>query len=120
MKFAVLASCLALSLTGCLVFSSDKTEVEGTKVGVETLKQISAGTSEDMVLELLGPPTTRKPVSDGTELLRWNYKRTRDRGTVIFLLFAGTRTMSESGTIYVTMKDKKVERIWRDGESEST
>ncbi|MEN8151643.1 MAG: hypothetical protein ABFS86_17640, partial [Planctomycetota bacterium] len=111
MKTVTLAVALALTLTGCLIISSDKTETEGTEVGVETLKQIVPGTSEEEVLTLLGPPTSRKPVSEGAELLRWEYRRTRSQGTVVFLLFAGTCQTSESGTIYVTMKDKQVERI---------
>jgi len=115
MKSVALAVCLALSLTGCLVLSSDKTELEGTEVGVETLRQIEPGESEAMVLELLGPPSSRKPVADGSEVLRWNYRRTRSQGTVVFLLFAGTRQTNESGTIYVTLKDGKVERVWREG-----
>ena len=120
MKSLIVVACVALSLPGCLVFSQDKTTTEGTEVTVESLKQILPGAPEDFVLSVLGPPTRRKSISDGTELLTWRYERTREQGTVIFLLFAGIKKSQESGRIFVSLEKQKVVRVWREGTSEES
>ena len=119
MKTVVLAACLALTLPGCLIMSSDKTQTEGTQVSEETLAQIAPGTSEELVLALLGPPTSRKEMSDGTELLRWRFQRTQKRGTAVLVIFAGSTETKETGTIFVILEQgderRIVQRVWRDG-----
>jgi len=108
------AALLALVAPACLVMSSEKTEVEGTRVSEETLAQIGPGASEDLVTALLGEPTTREDLSDGTSLLKWHYKKTTRKGGAVLILFASSKKTEESGTIYVILEDGKVKRVWRD------
>jgi outer membrane protein assembly factor BamE (lipoprotein component of BamABCDE complex) len=115
MKTKSLAFLLFVGLTGCLIMSNEKTEVEGTEVSEETLSQIEPGSPEDLVLALLGEPTTRQDLSDGTTLLRWQYRKTTKKGSAVLVIFAGSTKREESGRIYVLLRDAKVEKVWRDG-----
>ena len=115
MKTIVLSLTLALSLGGCLIMSSDNTEIEGTQVSEETLAQIEPGTAEDLVLALLGQPTSRQKMVDSTELLRWTFRRTQKKGTAVLIIFAGSTKKEESGTIFVILNEGAVQRVWRDG-----
>jgi len=114
MKAALLASLIAFCLTGCLVMSSEKTEVEGTPVSEETFAQIEPGSSEDLVIALLGEPTTRDDLSDGTNLLKWTYRKTTKKGSAVLVIFAGSKKTEEAGTIYVILEDGRVKKVWRD------
>ena len=114
MKTVLALALLALALPGCLVMSSEKTEVEGTPVSEETFSQIQPGSPEDLAMSLLGEPTSREDLSDGSTLVKWSFRRTTKRGKAILVIFAGSTKKEETGTIYVILRDGKVERIWRD------
>ncbi len=114
MKTTLLAILIATTLTGCLVMSSEKTEVEGTPVSEETFAQIQKGSPEDLALSLLGEPTSREDLSDGTTLVKWSFRRTTKKGKAILVIFAGSTKTEETGTIYVILRDGKVDRVWRD------
>jgi len=109
----VLASCVAT--TGCLITSNERTDIQGTRVSQETLDQIEPGATEEFVTALLGPPTSRKGMSDGTTLLRWTYKKTTRKDGAVLVLFSGSKETTESGSIFAVLNDEGVvERVWRD------
>ena len=108
---ALLAS---MPLTGCLISGDTKTETSGRYVGDETLAQITPGKSPEFVLALLGEPSTRTQLSDGSEIWKWAHvERKKSQSGVIFLL--GTKTETEkTRTAFVAFKDGVVEKAWRD------
>ena len=114
MKTLLVAAVLAGTLSGCLVMSSEKTEVEGTPVSEETLAQIEPGSPEDLAMSLLGKPTSREDLSDGTTLVKWSFRKTTKKGKAVLIIFAGSTKKEEAGTIYVILRDGKVEKVWRD------
>jgi len=114
MKTVLAATLIAAALSGCLVMSSEKTEVEGTPVSEETFAQIEPGSPEDLVMSLLGEPTSREDLSDGTTLVKWSFRKTTKKGKAILIIFAGSTKKEEAGTIYVILRDGKVEKVWRD------
>ena len=105
---------LAVTLAGCVITSREETEYEGKHVGETTLSQIGPGSPEDFVLALLGEPTERIKFENGTTLLKWSYAKTTTRRGTIIVLFAGKSTTRETGTIYVTLIDGMVNKVWRD------
>jgi outer membrane protein assembly factor BamE (lipoprotein component of BamABCDE complex) len=111
-RIAVLS--LLFLASACVVTSSEKTKIEGTKVSENTLAQIEPGSTEEFTIALLGEPTSRVEMSDGTHLLKWTYKKTTTKGGTIIILFAGKKTTEETGTIFVTIKNQRVLKVWRD------
>jgi hypothetical protein len=104
-----------LVMPGCLVNSSSKTHQSGTFVGKGTLEQIEPGRStESFVVALLGQPTTRKDLGDGTELMRWVHTRRRTSSGGVFLLVASHNESETNTTTYVLLRDSIVDRVWQD------
>jgi outer membrane protein assembly factor BamE (lipoprotein component of BamABCDE complex) len=89
--------------------------VTGVKVGPETIAQLQPGTSKAFVLALLGDPTSKTDLGDGSALWKWAYsERKTSSGAVLFVF--GSKTEHEStSTCYVEFKDDIVQRAWRDG-----
>ena len=106
---------VCLLSTGCLITSNERTDIQGTRVSKETLDQIEPGATEEFVLALLGEPTSRKSMNDGTTLLRWTYSKTTRKDGAVLVLFSGSKETTESGAIYAVLDaDKVVQRVWRD------
>lgn len=119
MRYRITLACLAGSslflMTGCLVRSSSRTEYSGRFIGRETAKQIEPGKSkQDFVLAVLGEPTSKTPVSDGSEVWKWEYrKKEHSRGKVFLLVNADDHSETQGAT-YVVMRDCTVEKVWQD------
>jgi hypothetical protein len=68
--------CAALLLSGCLVNSSTRTEYSRRHISCETVKQIEPGKSKsDFVLAVLGDPTSKNKLDDGSEVWKWEHKK---------------------------------------------
>lgn len=102
-------------MQGCLVSSSSRTEFSGRHIARSTFEQIEEGkTRKDFVLATLGEPTSKRALDDGTELWKWNYRRSKSsRGSVLLLLAANNTTESEGAT-YVQFRDDVVVSAWQD------
>ena len=102
------------ALSGCIIGSSSKTEVEGTYVGPETIAQITPGTSKAYVLALLGEPTSQVDIGDGRALWKWRYVERRESSGSLLLVFSADSEHESSNTAYVEFRGDEVVKAWRD------
>ncbi len=102
-------------MTGCLVSGSNNQSVAGSYVGVETMEQILPGqTSAEWVEATLGMPTSRQTLTDGTEIWRYSYTKTKSgHGTVLFL-FSHKDSNTQTHSTIIEFKDGVVVRAWQD------
>ncbi len=112
--FLFLALAGATLCPSCLINTSSHSDVSGKYVSPDTVAQIQPGKSEAYVLALIGEPSSRIMLDDGTQIWKWQYTETRNsQGHVIFLLNSDTSTATEK-TTYVEFQDGAVVRAWRD------
>lgn len=115
-----LAACTFLTLStltlgGCLIGSGSSDTVTGTFIGRETLAQMKPGeTKEDFVVATLGQPSSRSTLSDGSQLWRYNYSRTRRSGGYVFVLLSASSKEQTVATTFVEFRDGVVARAWQD------
>ncbi len=104
-----------LASSGCLIHSHNRTEYSGKYVGSATFDRIEEGKStSEYVLATLGEPTSRSPLSDGTEVWKWTYRRTHDSSGSVFLIYGGSGHSENEGSAFVVVKDGLVTKKWRD------
>ncbi len=113
-RLAVLALYLGLALpvAGCLVSARSRTEVTGNPVSETTLSQIEPGAKPDFVLALLGDPTSKTPLEDGSSRWKWAYREEKTSGGGIFLILSSTRKSERSGTVFVLFEDGAGHKSW--------
>lgn len=109
------ASLAALS-AGCVVVQSGgHTRTSGRHVSEATLAQIQPGATQDYVLALLGQPSTRTAVGDGSAIWKWTHTRKETSSGSFILIFSGDRTVETEETCYVEFgPDALVRRTWRE------
>ena len=112
---AVLVTGFALSAGGCLVTTSNHTDVEGQKISSATLDQVVPGTTtEAWVRATLGEPTCETVVEDNASMriLRYDYSRKSKSGGSVFLLYAGSSSNEAVQSTYFELQDNIVQRFW--------
>ena len=110
---AVIAGMAAAS--GCLIHSTSRTEYSGRYIGSATYDRVEEGKSTaEYVLATLGEPTKRSPLSDGTEVWKWEYRRTHSSSGSVFLLYGGSGRSENEGAVFVEVKDGVAAKKWRD------
>jgi hypothetical protein len=111
---ALLASSLAL-LPGCLVSGSSNTKVTGEYIGPSTFNEIEPGVTKlDWVQAVMGEPTSRSCLDDGTQIWKWSYHRKHSSSGGVFLLVGGSSKEETMGATYIQLKDDVVIKAWRD------
>lgn len=106
---------IASVMSGCLVRSSSRTEYSGRYIGAETVRQIEPGKSkEDFVLAVLGAPSSKTQVADGSEVWKWDYRKRHSSRGKVFLLVSADDSSETQGATYVVMRDGVVEKVWQD------
>jgi len=112
------AACLALGsallvLPGCLVSSTNWSEVEGSPISTHALDRVETGvTTEAWVLATFGDPTSRSDLEKGRTVLRYESRETRSGRGSVFLLFSGSsRTTSVRRTVF-ELEDGIVRDWW--------
>lgn len=105
-----------VSLGGCLVAQSKKSEVAGNYVSPETLASIKPGMPLSDAIAFMGEPSSRGTLSDGAEVCRWSYTRTDKGAGYVFLIFAGSDDKQRSMTTFVQARGGVIERVWQDEE----
>jgi outer membrane protein assembly factor BamE (lipoprotein component of BamABCDE complex) len=112
LAFALLAALPA----GCVVVQSDtKTSTSGHEVSETTLAQIRPGATQEYVLALLGEPTRRSALGDGSSIWKWSSSRKETSSGSFILLFSGDRTVEIESSCYVEFApDGLVRHTWRD------
>lgn len=114
LALALAVSALVAGLQGCIINASSKTSQTGKYVSNETFKQIQPGANKDYVVALIGEPSTKTQLADGTEIWRWTYRETKtSSGAVIFLINSDTQNESEKSS-YVQMENGVVTKAWQD------
>lgn len=101
------------ALGGCLVSKSRTMNESGVRVSKSTLNQVKAGeTTEAWVVATLGPPTSRSPVDEQTEILRYDHRVETRKGGQVFLLFHGAEKLQTTNSVFFEMKEGVVSRYW--------
>jgi len=113
---AALPLLLVSFLGGCVIVNADShTQYEGRYVGDETLAQIRPGATQEYVSALIGEPSTRTDLADGTTIWKWAYSKRVSSQNHVFLLFSGDSSNVTQGAVYVEFgPDRLVRRAWRD------
>jgi hypothetical protein len=105
----------ALLLGGCLINSSSKTEYSGRYLSPAAVSQIEPGeTRQDFVLATIGEPTTKTALDDGSEIWKWEYRKTRSSSGSVFLLLNSDNQTRSEGATYVVFRDGVVEKVWQE------
>lgn len=108
-------TCFLIGASGCLITSASRVDESGVRVSPQTLEQVEPGeTTEQWLVATLGEPTARSTVEgeDGTEILRYTYRRVESSKGAVFLIFGGSRRHEESQTTYFEVTDGVVTRMW--------
>ncbi len=111
-----LAACiLVAALSACSIIESDKhTSFTGNYVPADALSQIKVGESTPSYVEaVLGEPTSRTDLEDGSAIWRWDYTETRSSDGSLFLVFDGESSTTKKRSTYVEFRDGVVARKWR-------
>jgi outer membrane protein assembly factor BamE (lipoprotein component of BamABCDE complex) len=114
---ALAAACavtLGLCLPSCVISSSSRTEYSGNYVSDQTLQQVKVGAKPDYVLAVLGEPSTKSRLEDGTEIWKWRYTQSRSSSSSIIFAFSGNSKTDTVRNTYVQFEDGKVVKSWRD------
>jgi hypothetical protein len=111
---AALLASLAV-LPGCLISGSSDTKVSGEYIGPATFHQIEPGvTTVDWVRAVMGEPTSRARLEDGSEIWKWSYERKHSSHGGVFLLVGGSSREETKGATFLQIKDGVVVKAWRD------
>ncbi len=111
---AALASSLCI-LPGCLIAGSSDTKMSGAYIGPSTFGEIEPGvTKVDWIRAVMGEPTSKATLDDGSEIWKWAYTRKHRSSGGVFLLVGGSNRTEEQGATFVQIRNGVVERAWRD------
>lgn len=106
--------CLLL-LPGCLFGSKSNTKSTGNFVSEQTMTKVEVGMEREQVESLLGTPSEKVNLADGSQTWKWKSKKTTTSEDWAFLLFKNESTLVEEGTAFVEFDpDGVVTKSWRD------
>lgn len=91
-------------------------EYEGVHISDALLERVETGeTTEDWVLAVLGEPTSKATLKDGSEIWKWSYKPTAQQASLLSL-WGGTEKEPrlQPSTAYLQLRDGVVVEKWRD------
>ncbi|MCA9275236.1 MAG: hypothetical protein KDA29_04345 [Phycisphaerales bacterium] len=104
-----------LTMSGCLISSSNQQSVSGAYVQPGTVSKVQLHESTMAeVEELMGQPSASKVNDDGTETWTWNWSKTTDGSGTVFLIFSGSSEKTVHESVHVKFKDGVVVKKWRD------
>ena len=84
-------------------------------VSQKTLDQIEPGkTSKVKLLALLGEPTRKKELSDGSELYTYSYVKKTTNNVAVFLVLAMHEDDEKHDSLYFEIENDVVRKFWRD------
>lgn len=113
-RSATALALVTLGLCGCIINTDSHSQYSGKYISQQTLDQVSPGKTKEFVLAVLGEPSTKTPLSDGTEIWKWRYRNTkRSSGSVLFVFNGDSTTETETAT-YVLFNADLVTETWRD------
>jgi hypothetical protein len=113
-SFALLAATLLATplLGGCLFAGGSKTDITGRQISAAELASIQPNvTTEQEVLQRLGPASTTTTLSDGSTMHSWVSTRTQRKSGAMFLIFASADEKTERTTLSITCKNGIVSSV---------
>lgn len=100
------------ALSGCLVASHRKVDVTGREVSQAEFNAIKPGvTTEQEVLEKLGPATATTPMSDGGVMHTWTANKREESSGAVFLILASSSEKTTRQSLNVTCKNGMVTAV---------
>jgi outer membrane protein assembly factor BamE (lipoprotein component of BamABCDE complex) len=115
-RFTLLAlAAAALALPGCAVISSENhTSYSGNYVPNDSLGQVRLGESTPEYTEaLLGAPTNKADLEDGTSIWRWDYTVRKSGEGSLLLVFDGESSTEKKHSTFVQFQDGVAAKKWR-------
>ena len=113
--FTILAACLCLLLPSCLAGSHTTSNHTGKYVSPDTLAQVKPGEQRATVEAMLGAPSSRVDLADGSQVWKWAYKIDSTSHGRVFLLFNTNDETTKEGAAYVEFDPNgTVVKTWRD------
>ena len=107
----VLLVCFVTS--GCVVSSDTTSQESGKKLKNSTLKQLEPGqTTKEWTVSVLGMPSSRNKLDNGTEVWKYEYSKTVENEFAIFLLWASDSEKKISQSVCLEFKDNILTRYW--------
>ncbi|MBC8329715.1 MAG: outer membrane protein assembly factor BamE [Planctomycetes bacterium] len=115
----ILASALlaagALTAPACVISAGSDSEVSGQYVSQTTLDRIQPGKDQAYVLALIGEPSSKSKLDDGTEIWKWRYvEKKRTRGHLIFIFDTDSKTETRHLSYVEFGPDGMVVKSWQD------
>lgn len=107
----------ALALTAfpaCIINANSHTTRSGKYISAETVQRLEPGKDQDYVLALLGDPSSRQTLSDGTEIWKWTYRERKNSSGAVFLIIDSDATTEVERSTYVELQHGQVVRAWQD------
>ncbi len=99
----ILLIILLLSVYGCATYT---TTTEGTLIHENMVADIETGeTTEEWIIDLLGPPTTREPLEDGKEKISYVYTEKRVPKYLMGTITDESKTITARNLLEIVIKD---------------
>jgi outer membrane protein assembly factor BamE (lipoprotein component of BamABCDE complex) len=105
---------LAPLVPACIINANSHTTQSGKFVSPDTVQRLEPGKGADYVTALLGEPSSKQALSDGTEIWKWSYRERKTSSGAVFLIVDSDQTTEVERATYVELKDSKVVRAWQD------
>lgn len=89
---------------------------DGVFVSEKLLERVKLGeTRTDWLRAVLGEPTAKAPLDDGSEIWKWSYRPLEQQGS-LFSVFGGSKDepVPQPTTSFLRIKDGIVIEKWRD------
>lgn len=104
----------ALLLPACIINANSHTTRSGKYISAETVQRIEPGKGQDYVFALLGDPSSKQVLGDGTEIWKWTYRERKTSSGAVFLIVDSDQTTETERATYVEFQGGQVVRSWQD------
>lgn len=98
----------------CIINANSHTTRSGKYISSETVQRIEPGKNADYVVAVLGDPSSKQVLGDGTEIWKWSYRERKTSSGAVFLIIDSDQTTETERSTYVELKDGQVARAWQD------
>jgi len=114
LRSMAVAATIALAASSCIINTGSHTKRTGSYISQQTFEQVAPGKKKEFVVAVLGEPSTKTSLSDGTEIWKWMFRQKETRSGSFLFVFSGDDTTETETSTYVLFKDDVVTQAWRD------